>query len=57
MLDRDGEQLQRAGTISCDPNAPPLALGCDRENKTPALQEIERWRQGGQAGAQAGVEP
>lgn len=46
LYDRDGEQLQQAGRIEVDPNAEALVLGVDRQNKTPSVSEIERWRRG-----------
>lgn len=46
LYDRDGEQLQQAGRIEVDPNAEALVLGVDRQNKTPSVSEIERWRLG-----------
>lgn len=47
MFDRDGEQLQRAGEIEIDSNVEALCLGADRQDKTPAVSEIQRWRTGG----------
>ncbi len=59
LFDRDGEQLQEAGRIEVDPNAEALVLGVDRQNKTPSVSEIERWRmgQGVERGASGKVVP
>lgn len=46
LLDREGEQLQRAGEIEVEASAQALALGADRANKTPSYSEILRWRTG-----------
>lgn len=55
MLDRDLEPLQRAGQISVAAEVSELALavGADRENKSPAVGEIERWRAGGEGAGQS----
>jgi len=56
MLDRDLEPLQRAGEITIDPGVAGIALavGEDRDNKSPAVAEIDRWRTGGKADDEAG---
>lgn len=47
LVDRDGEQLKRAGEISLDPGVEVLALGTDRQDKTPAVSGMRRWQSGG----------
>lgn len=51
--------MQEAGRIEVDPNAEALVLGVDRQNKTPSVSEIERWRMGQQVehGASGKVVP